>query len=270
MKELGEHQNSKGQESQTFERVGQTFIITSQASKACHPAETTLYHPTSRQQDKALLGRWQLDDNQVNTVRGSGLLWLIPGIALVNKSDLYMFTSDLLNGLCQLSNLSAVTFIGGGNMQSQQVSKGVYCHVHLAALTSLGSIVARSRSAFWAALQGSTVKDTCRRLLTAAFRHAQQFTQIMHHLLKNTGFEPALRLLIDGGPRWQVIRHHPPLRSRPNNPAQAVEHFSQFIVSLWRIFSHQTQVWRDKSPLFINSHHLDMLFCSSPNFNKSS
>src|SRR5262249_48775092 len=148
------------------------------------PAEGALHDPTARQQDETLLGLGQLDDNQLNTLLGSRLLWLMAGIALVNKGNLNVLTCDLLNLVCQLSHLGAVSFIGRGQVQSQQMAQGIYRHMHLAALAPFGTIVARSCSAFRAALQRSTVEDGCRGLLFATFGEPQQFTQVMHHRFK--------------------------------------------------------------------------------------
>src|SRR5689334_22883767 len=47
------------------------------------------------------------------------------------------------------------------------------------------------------------------------------------------------------------MRHHAPLRSRSDNPAKTIQHFSQGVLSLRCIFPHQDQVRGHEAPFFI-------------------
>ena len=48
--------------------------------------------------------------------------------------------------------------------------------------------------------------------------------------------------------RVQIIGHHPPGRTRTDNPAQAIEDFAQAMFSLRGFFGHQGQVRGNKGP----------------------
>lgn len=69
----------------------------------------------------------------------------------------------------------------------------------------------------------------------------------MDHRFEHARRNPALGLLIDGIPRRQVAWHHPPGRPGSDQPAQAIEHFAQFMVSLRGIFAHQGQIGATKA-----------------------
>src|SRR5579859_1767448 len=62
---------------------------------------------------------------------------------------------------------------------------------------------------------------------------------------------PALGLLIDNRPGRQVMRHHVPLRSCAYDPTQPVKHFSQGVLTLGCLFTHQGQVGSHKGLFFI-------------------
>src|SRR3954451_4443316 len=86
MGEARQHQDSKGHEMQALEGSVQAFVMPGQATKACHPAEGALDDPANGEQDTALLGLGQFDDNQLNSLMSSDLLRLITRVAPVNKS----------------------------------------------------------------------------------------------------------------------------------------------------------------------------------------
>jgi hypothetical protein len=85
----------------------------------------------------------------------------------------------------------------------------------------------------------------------ATFGQAQQFAQVLQHRFKHARLQPALAWLIHTRPRRQIIRHHPPLRARPDNPTQPIEHFNQAVLALRRLFAQQRQVRRRKRPFFV-------------------
>ena len=63
-----EHNHGKSQKMQALQGFRQTFVVTDEATKATHPAKTTLDDPTARQQDKASLGIGQFDHFQAQPV----------------------------------------------------------------------------------------------------------------------------------------------------------------------------------------------------------
>ena len=80
---------------------------------------------------------------------------------------------------------------------------------------------------------------------------AQQGTQIFRHVFKTTRAQPALRLLLHGVPRRQIVGHHPPRTTRAHKPPQPVEEFAQGMFALRRVFFHQRQIRRAERPLFV-------------------
>src|SRR5260221_13057560 len=123
MNEFGEHQDSKSQEMQAIEGVGQSFIIAGQATKTRQPTKRPLNDPPTRQKDEALLGIRQLDDDQANAMFGGGLFGLVSGIALVNKGDFDVLVRHTLNLLGQFTNLGTVLLISRSNVQGQQLAQ---------------------------------------------------------------------------------------------------------------------------------------------------
>jgi uncharacterized protein (DUF3084 family) len=102
------------------------------------------------------------------------------------------------------------------------------------------------RATFRRRLQGSTIKDGGAGLALAAFDSAQEQAQIMDQRFKAACRQPALYLLIDNVAGRQVVRHHAPGRSSAHDPAQPIENFSQFVLSLPGIFGQQGQVRSDE------------------------
>ena len=88
---------------------------------------------------------------------------------------------------------------------------------------------------------------------TPQFLFTQHCTQVVDDGFKDASSQPALGLLIDSRPGWQVMRHHPPLRPRSDYPAQPVDHFPHTMFPLRRIFPHQRQIRCYKCP-FIVTH----------------
>jgi hypothetical protein len=83
-------------------------------------------------------------------------------------------------------------------------------------------------------------------------RAAQQEAQIVNDSFKTAGGQPALRLLIHNSPGRQVMRHHAPTRSRAHQRVQAIEHFSQFRVSLSGTFRQQAQLRCYEGPFLVS------------------
>ena len=117
-------------------------------------------------------------------------------------------------------------------MQRQQMSQGVDGNVNLRSLLPLGSIVAAAISTLRRALQRAAVDDRGCRIGGATLRHPQQFTQIMNHRFEYAGGNPPLCLLIDNLPWRQVVWHHSPGNTASHDVPQAIEHFTQIVLSL--------------------------------------
>ena len=78
------HETSKGDQMQPSHRSGKPLIVTRQAPKPRDPGKGTLHHPSSRQQDEAAFGLGQLDDCQLDALRGRRLSRVISGVGLVD------------------------------------------------------------------------------------------------------------------------------------------------------------------------------------------
>lgn len=133
----------------------------------------------------------------------------------------------------------------------------------LAAFAALGAVVPRPAAAFRGGLQGPAIEHH-RGMRGVLLNLAQEPAQIMHDGFKDARSLPAAhpslrsgqRLLVDGVMRGQIMRQHPPLGSRADNPAQAVEELAQRMIALRRVlhfvqdsvFTHQGEVRSDTSP----------------------
>src|SRR5919108_5800130 len=71
------------------------------------------------------------------------------------------------------------------------------------------------------------------------------------HGFKHPCFDPALDLLVNRPPRWQIMRGHPPGGSCPHQSAQPVEHLTQAVIALGSLFGHQGQIRSHEAPLLI-------------------
>lgn len=58
-------------------------------------------------------------------------------------------------------------------------------------------------------------------------------------------------LLVDYMSGRQIVGHHAPGSTGACYVAQAVEHFSERVHSLWGFFGHQRQVGSDECPLIV-------------------
>ncbi len=81
--------------------------------------------------------------------------------------------------------------------------------------------------------------------------HPQHRPQVAGHVREAVGGQPALRLLVDGRPRRQVVRHETPRRARLHDVTQPVEHLAQLVVALGRILPQQREIGRHQRPFFI-------------------
>src|SRR6266496_544684 len=246
------HEYGKGQQVKTCQRLWKALVVACQTAKPRCPCEATLNDPTSGQEHKAAFGLWQLDHFQAHPMGFGHLRWLIARIPLIDERQLHAASSRFLDGLGQFADLSPILFICWGDMQRQQISQRVDCCMHFTAFASFGPVVARSLPAFWARLQRATVKNRGRRLLISSCCQPEHGSQIVDDGFKNACLKPALCLLVDSGPWWQIMRHHAPLRSCSHDPTQSIEDFPQVVLALGSVLGHQGQIWGDKGPLFIS------------------
>jgi hypothetical protein len=247
------HQTRKGDQMQSRHGSGKPLIVAGQTPKARHPGKGAFHHPAPGQQDKAMLGLWQLDDGQLDALGGRRLGRSVSSIGLVDKGHLHRLAGGLLHPLRQLAHLGAILLIGRRDQQGQQMPQRIDRHMHFAAFAPLGTIIARMAATLGRRLQHAAIENGGSGLAFAPFDSAQQQAQVLHHRLEGAGRQPALRLLINDVPGRQIMRHHAPSRSRAHHPAQAVIHFSQAILSLSGILGQQRQIRRDESP-FVVAH----------------
>src|SRR5207249_2337901 len=73
----------------------------------------------------------------------------------------------------------------------------------------------------------------------------------MREGLKAARLDPTLGLLIDGGPRRQIVGDHPPWTPGSDHIAHGIEDHARRVIPLRRIFLHQRQVRSAKRPFFI-------------------
>src|SRR3954469_19610106 len=73
----------------------------------------------------------------------------------------------------------------------------------------------------------------------------------MGHGFKAAALYPALRLLVNNVPGWQIIGHHPPKTTRPHDIPQGVEDFPQRIFPLRSLLLHERKVRSTEGPFFI-------------------
>src|SRR5215204_6389439 len=73
----------------------------------------------------------------------------------------------------------------------------------------------------------------------------------MDHCLEATGGYPTLRLLVNGFPRREVVREHPPGGSGAHDPPQGVEDLTQIVGALRGVLADQCQVRGHESPFLV-------------------
>ncbi len=110
----------------------------------------------------------------------------------------------------EFTHLSAFLFVGRCDQHSQQVAQRVYCQMHLAAFSSLVSVVTCSATALWATLKRAPIQDRGGWARVALRQQPSQLAQILDHGLKAASLPPAFGLLLHGRPRRQVVGQQPP------------------------------------------------------------
>lgn len=81
-------------------------------------------------------------------------------------------------------------------------------------------------------LQHAPIENSRRRLWVLVQGHTQHLAQVTHHRNKAFGFDPADALLVDSGPRRQIIWKHVPRCAGAHYPPQAAENFEHRMLAL--------------------------------------
>src|SRR5215210_560162 len=120
--EFGKHQHQKGKKMKSGKGLRCSFKVTCQTPKARRPSKATLDDPPAWQKNKALLGFWQFDHDQLDARLVRRLLRFVTGIALVNIGNFNRVSSHCLHLLGKFFDLRSFLFIGWRNMQSQKIT----------------------------------------------------------------------------------------------------------------------------------------------------
>lgn len=193
------------------------------------------------------------DHLQPHAVFCSSLRRVFPRISLIDVRQLDALTGNLLNCFGQFLHLRAVLFIGRRYLQGQQMAQRIHCRVNLRSLAALSSIVAATRARFRRRLQRAAVENHRRGLAVAPRKLAQKNAQILDHDLKTPRIDPSPHLLIDHGPRRQIVGQKAPLAACLGNVAKCVEYIAKRIVPLRSVFAAQRQIRGYKRPLLIGN-----------------
>ena len=82
---------------ETRQGVWQPLVIAGETPKASEPSDGSLNHPAPGQEDKTVFGIGQLDNLQLDTLRGGIRRGLFASVALVNEGDLYRAAGHCLH-----------------------------------------------------------------------------------------------------------------------------------------------------------------------------
>jgi hypothetical protein len=158
---------------------------------------------------------------EVNAMYRCLLGRVISSVTLVHKRHFDGFARDLLHRSRQVRDLGAVLCIRRRDMPGQQVTQGINCHRHCAAVCAFRPIIAGSVATFRAVLPRPTIKDRRRGLFRAPIRQPQEHTSIVNDGFEHTRLQPTLGLLIHRLPWRQplgIIRHGTPARAIQRRP----------------------------------------------------
>src|ERR1700679_3671540 len=109
--------------------LSKSSIVQSQTAEASQPGKSAFDDPPARQQDKALFGFLQFDDQQVDAVLLSLLRRRLAGVSLIDKGDLHRLPSGFLDLPTQLADLGSLLLVGWSDGHRQQMSQGVHSHM---------------------------------------------------------------------------------------------------------------------------------------------
>ena len=123
------------------------FVVFDESSEAGGPGEGSFDDRSSGQQQETALGLRQFDDLEGNAAFSGSGRWFLPGIALIDESDLHVLSGLRLNGLGDTADFGAIIRVGGRDMQSQKMAKRVDGQVELRSLLAFGAVISGASAA---------------------------------------------------------------------------------------------------------------------------
>ncbi len=115
---------SEGDEVESGEDAGQPLVVLGEAPEAGGPSEAALDHPAARQQHEAALGLGVLDDDEADAVTLGLGRRRVTGVALVDISELDTLARGGLDRSGKPLDLGAVLFVGGRDVEGQEMPQG--------------------------------------------------------------------------------------------------------------------------------------------------
>ena len=204
-----EHVSDEGNDMQSREGFGVSFVIFDKPSATRGPGEGSFNDPAPRQEDEAAFGFRQFDHFQGNTLCGSRFRGHLSSVTLVDIRQFDRIARRFVNIGGKPRECLTISDIGGRHMQRKQVPKRVDRHVNLRATLALGTVITGAGSALRRRPQGAAVDNGRRRVLFMAGCQPQKGAQILRQGLKTSRCEPALRLLADRRPRRELLAPNP-------------------------------------------------------------
>ena len=207
----------------TDDKVEIRYVIpTTSASEHvqfCHLRKDYFHHPPARQQHEAAFGVRQFDDLQPHAVRVGVRGRLLARAPLVYERHLDRLTGHGLHLCGQRGDLGAFLWVGRRHDHGQELAQRGDRQMDFAAFAPLVTVVAGPRATFRCRLHGAGIKDYCPWCRRTTIEFPQQHAHIVDQGLEDLGRQPALGLLVDGVPWWQIVRGHVPRCTNAGHPA---------------------------------------------------
>ena len=187
----------------------QALVVAGEPAAAGHPGEGTLDHPPAGQQDEPRFAAGGRPPPGRCRARGRprpGARRCSPGRRRPARRSRRWRPAPP----GQLGHGGAVVRVGRRHAQREQVAERVHGQVQLGAARALVAVPAGPRAALGRAAQGAAVQDRGGRLLPAPRRQARHRAQVMRQHLEAAGAQPTQGLVVDRGPRRQVVGHRAP------------------------------------------------------------
>src|SRR3974390_1554506 len=121
----------------------------------------------------------------------------------------------------------------------------------LRSFSSFRSVIPRPRPGLGRGLNRTAVENHGGRVWFSPCKFPQQRTQIFHQYLETASPNPALGLLVDHGPRRQIVGHHSPVCPGFDQPTQCIEYRPQRVLPLLGVLPAQGQIRRYEGPFLI-------------------
>lgn len=116
------HEHPSGQHMKTSQGLRPTLVIAGQTTKARHPGERALHHPSVGQQDKAAFGLGQANHLQAYILGFGCLGRIFTRVALIDKDQFDVLSSHFPHHCGQLAHLITILFVGWRHVQGQQMN----------------------------------------------------------------------------------------------------------------------------------------------------